>query len=370
MSSREPLNPSSKAALPPFSSPLFARPTASSITDPSPARQSAALVLTGLFSSTTASMDPSPASTNPYYVEPSTPYENMAPEINISHLEMTAPPKKRSKKAHATVSISPPTSRKASLSSSSSSNGSGMEDKYSRKDKSLGLLCLNFAQMYPEKGAEVSIDLTAQSLGVERRRIYDIINILESVDIVTRKCKNTYTWNGTSHLTQTFRRLQWDGVREAVIYPNSTVLQIGSELQLSDSEIGRIHTTPADEIWFGQKYEEMPPSVFLKEKSLARLSQRFLQMFLLAMTTPSSQLSLSSASNIILSAASSDQSSTGMKTKVRRLYDIANVMVALDVIEKVPQEKGRSGKPSFQWCWPVGVNELKHPKFVARRWQG
>lgn len=45
--------------------------------------------------------------------------------------------------------------------------------------------------------AELSLDTAAQRLNVERRRIYDIVNIFESLDIVKRKGKNKYTWLGT-----------------------------------------------------------------------------------------------------------------------------------------------------------------------------
>lgn len=48
----------------------------------------------------------------------------------------------------------------------------------------------------------------AQYLEVERRRIYDIVNVLESVEILSRYCKNKYIWHGFSHMPHTLSKLK------------------------------------------------------------------------------------------------------------------------------------------------------------------
>jgi hypothetical protein len=71
----------------------------------------------------------------------------------------------------------------------SSTRGAGHDEHYNRKDKSLGLLCDNFLREYGQE-SEVCLDQAAKRLGVERRRIYDIVNVLESVEVVSKKAKN------------------------------------------------------------------------------------------------------------------------------------------------------------------------------------
>lgn len=112
------------------------------------------------------------------------------------------------------------------------------QSRSSRRDKSLGTLCENFITKYEAallqreaKLAEgetttpdllISIDAAAAVLGVERRRIYDIINILESLDIVSRKCKNTYIYAGRGEaLTTMLGKLQDKAI---ALFPEDAIL--------------------------------------------------------------------------------------------------------------------------------------------------
>jgi hypothetical protein len=228
---------------------------------------------------------------------------------------------------------------------------------YSRKTKSLGVLAESFREVYASKppGTDIVIDTVAKSLGVERRRIYDVMNIMESIKVVIKKAKNTYCWMGRAHLPAMFALLQ----REAcAIYPDDAARN-GLVIEV---------TRP----------NESPP----KEKdtrSLCRLSQLFLQVYLVGNV----EMSLTDSSDRIhgettvkeLAALGSrgrepvdlsdvkkfqQAASRGLKTKIRRLYDIANVFIALGILTKLdnPGLKSSNDRPTFRWSFGVSAKEL------------
>lgn len=78
-----------------------------------------------------------------------------------------------------------------------------------------------------------------------------------------------------------------------------------------------------------------------KEKSLGLLTQNFVKLFL---TMEVETFSLDEAARLLLGEGHAE---SNMRTKVRRLYDIANVLSSLNLIEKTQQADTR--KPAFRW---------------------
>ena len=79
--------------------------------------------------------------------------------------------------------------------------------QYSRKEKSLGELCRRFLGLYDsEHKSLLYLDQCTKELAVERRRIYDIINILESFQVINRQAKNAYHWKGIQKIVKSIER--------------------------------------------------------------------------------------------------------------------------------------------------------------------
>ena len=63
-------------------------------------------------------------------------------------------------------------------------------------------------EITPTKKQLFSVDATAESLRVQRRRIYDVINVLESMQIASRSQDGHYSWNGLGALDATLGGLK------------------------------------------------------------------------------------------------------------------------------------------------------------------
>ncbi|XP_030576377.1 transcription factor E2F7 [Archocentrus centrarchus] len=223
------------------------------------------------------------------------------------------------------------------------------DKKPSRKQKSLGLLCQKFLALYPDypplhSHIGISLDEVATNLGVERRRIYDIVNVLESLMIVGRIAKNSYTWYGRQRLEATLEELQNKGRQQGY--------HLQMELANEAREAGPGREDDGGEGDAGSAGSNR------KDKSLRIMSQKFVMLFLVSKTQT---VTLDAAAKILIEESQDSSSHSKYKTKVRRLYDIANVLTSLNLIKKVHVREERGRKPAFKWLGPVEFSSSVNP---------
>ncbi|NXJ02221.1 E2F7 factor, partial [Psophia crepitans] len=224
----------------------------------------------------------------------------------------------------------------------------------SRKQKSLGLLCQKFLARYPSyplstEKTTISLDEVASILGVERRRIYDIVNVLESLHLVSRVAKNQYCWHGRHNLSQTLKTLQEAGELQ---YGELMTIFQHKEQDLEYKFVERKKETIPDSQFrdFSEPDCTSASANSRKDKSLRIMSQKFVMLFLASKTKI---VTLDIAAKILIEDAQDTVDHSKFKTKVRRLYDIANVLTSLGLIKKVHVTEERGRKPAFKWIGPV-----------------
>ncbi|XP_022111924.1 transcription factor E2F8-like isoform X2 [Acanthaster planci] len=234
-----------------------------------------------------------------------------------------------------------------------------------RKAKSLGLLCQRFLSRYPDYpkngvAMAISLDAISKDLGVERRRIYDIVNVLESIEMVSRVAKNKYLWHGKMNMESTLARLKCLGEKKryADQIAHLKKLQIQSEFsdemeQLSKQpfrDVSNIGCQPQDTD--DKKERDMIEEDMnnRRDKSLGVMSQKFIMLFLVSQAKV---ITLDIAARVLIGDINYEiREGSKFKTKVRRLYDIANILTSLEMIKKVHVQEGRGRKPAFRWIGP------------------
>ncbi len=265
---------------------------------------------------------------------------------------------------------------------------------YSRKNKALGLLAERVVKMFEQQLSEsgndleshehsiplLSIDRTASQMLVERRRIYDIINILEALKVVSKKGKNVYYWHGLKVLDTTFQELQTYAIQceefridaetnyNGILTPTtSDNKQLSNNLDTTGSYFALpVKKSPRNKNGPGATSTKKAASKY-SFGSLGQLTKKFVSLYMVGYDA----LSLGEATERLLvnteEEESNDESSTstsktkrkhdvdvkGWKTKVRRLYDIANVLCSIGIIDKT------SSPMSHKKCGNMLTNDEK-----------
>ncbi|NXK66357.1 E2F8 factor, partial [Sylvietta virens] len=266
--------------------------------------------------------------------------------------------------------------------SDSSSEEHLLGDEYekaqpSRKEKSLGLLCHKFLARYPDypspsQKSYICLDEVTEELHVERRRIYDIVNVLESLHMVSRLARNRYVWHGRHNLPQTLQALKKVGEENKYIQQIQMIKRREYEHEF-DAD-GERNEEMASSFGSSEQSEmsfvELPGVEFRaasvngrKYKSLRVMSQKFVMLFLVS--TPQI-VSLEVAAKILIGEDQlEDLDKSKFKTKIRRLYDIANVLSSLKLIKKVHVTEERGRKPAFKWTGPEVLPNTQDIKLEA-----
>ena len=192
---------------------------------------------------------------------------------------------------------------------------------YCRKDKSLGELCKRFLSLYGrDHCCTINLNFCIQQLEVERRRIYDIINILEGLSVVSKKCKNVYEWKGFTKLREEIINFETAGKLKQEAKISSTLCQEG----------------------VGSKCE----------KSLGFLCTHFINFIIQSGT----EISLVECANDFIKLYQQDEGIGRASSIIRRLYDIANVLSSLGLLEKLSQSTQK--KPVFKWLGEKGLRKV------------
>eukprot|EP00794_Sanderia_malayensis_P012749 gene12749-14055_t len=236
----------------------------------------------------------------------------------------------------------------------------------SRKFKSLGLLCQKFLQKYPddEEGKIINLHDIANDLQVERRRIYDIVNVLESLEYVVKKGKNTYIWHGSKRLVPTLRKLKALAHKLYVVEAECA----GNIDADSDDATEKVPGIKVPKVWlrngiqipeqnandlkYVNRFKKEEESKQRKNKSLGIFCQKLLMLF---MVSKDQTVALERAAKEVIEIAEDPLGKN--KTKVRRLYDIANILTSMHLIQKTVVFSG-SRKTAFKWIG-VDLNSLQ-----------
>ncbi|KAG6598061.1 Transcription factor [Phytophthora cinnamomi] len=133
------------------------------------------------------------------------------------------------------------------LQSPSPSSRASKPSPASRYDSSLGLLTKRFVELIqaaPSK--DLDLNTAAESLGVQKRRIYDITNVLEGIGLIEKTSKNNIHWKGASGPTGSTDSYQGiDHLRQSISDLRQEELKYDQHIKMVSQNIRRLYEEEA-----------------------------------------------------------------------------------------------------------------------------
>ncbi|CAD5212986.1 unnamed protein product [Bursaphelenchus okinawaensis] len=265
----------------------------------------------------------------------------------------------------------------------------------SRKEKSLGKLCRRFlvamGQHLQSVGnkrcyggpidcscpgscqnqkdcrcVEIHLETVAKEMKTEKRRIYDIVNVMEALDAMSKGNKSFYQWNTLASLPIVMDKLQKEAQSEKLFNRVSAVQdamgklhEVGLNPSMASKHLEEPKESPVDSS--NDKYSNLSKG---NKNSLAILCSRFLMVIL---SNPEDRkVSLDVASTVLIKETDREGYEPPSRSRCRRLYDIANVLVALGLVKKSHYMFGTKKIPMFQYCGPEpeSTKEKAHTSMI------
>ena len=116
-----------------------------------------------------------------------------------------------------------------------------------RVDSSLGVLTQKFVKLIHEQSITGAVDLNvaAETLGVQKRRIYDITNVLEGIGLIEKKSKNHIQWKiQLSHCTGSSEEI--DAIRADIDALKSEEAEVDHQLAMLQASMSEMSENPAN----------------------------------------------------------------------------------------------------------------------------
>ncbi|XP_065337650.1 transcription factor E2F8-like isoform X2 [Cloeon dipterum] len=268
------------------------------------------------------------------------------------------------------------------------------DDPNLRKNKSLLAICKKFLEFYPldlppGTNTDIPLEVLAEKLNLSRRRLYDIINVMESLQMAVKVTKNLYRWYGLRNVKKLLDQLkQLSDQNRLQELDNLDPGYLSSDLPITPCET----ESPSEKllqnlleaktvkkrpcILSGLKESPEPKGPLTwKNKSLGGTCLKFLTLFFKKET-----VSLDWAGRVLLCGEdedNADNKSDGdadttkqLRNKIRRIYDVANVLTAVGLVCKLPPKECTRRRLFYGYCGPV-IDNLhsgeKEPTGAGRR---